>query len=164
MVDSQITLNPVWQPLAIGSTTVKHRIMHTASTLLYAENNSISDRHIAYWRERAKGGAALITTEQQVVHRLGKVAFPQDCTAYEKRVIPQYDKLANAVHEYGCKQFVQLFGIGREECGYGLAVELVGRMPDLPREEAEDLMTEAHEVCPYSRATRGNVEVNLVVQ
>lgn len=47
--------------------------------------------------------------------------------------------------------------------GFGLAVELVGRMPGVSREEAEGLMQAAHEVCPYSRATRGNVDVKLSV-
>lgn len=46
---------------------------------------------------------------------------------------------------------------------YGLAVELVGAFPSLPKEQAEALMHEAHKVCPYSNATRGNVEVTLSV-
>ena len=46
---------------------------------------------------------------------------------------------------------------------YGLAVELVGTFPSLPRDQAETLMHEAHAVCPYSNATRGNVEVTLTV-
>ncbi len=45
------------------------------------------------------------------------------------------------------------------EGGFVLAVELVGRMPGVLREEAEDSMHEAHQVCPYSRATRGNMDV-----
>ncbi len=56
-------------------------------------------------------------------------------------------------------------GLGRDSNGnFGLAVELVGRMPNLSREEAEALMAEAHQVCPYSRATRGNVDVELAVE
>lgn len=50
-----------------------------------------------------------------------------------------------------------------DDGGFGLAVELTGSMPNLPREEAEELMHEAHKLCPYSRATRGNVEVKLSV-
>ena len=46
---------------------------------------------------------------------------------------------------------------------YGLAVELVGAFPSLPKEQAESLMHDAHAVCPYSNATRGNVEVTLTV-
>lgn len=51
-----------------------------------------------------------------------------------------------------------------EDGGFGLAVELVGHLPGLPREEAERLMEEAHQMCPYSRATRGNIDVKLVVE
>lgn len=47
---------------------------------------------------------------------------------------------------------------------YGLAVELVGAFPSLAKEQAESLMHEAHAVCPYSNAVRGNVEVTLTVE
>ena len=54
-------------------------------------------------------------------------------------------------------------GIGRDGNGFGLEVELIGTIPNLPPEEAESLMREAHQVCPYSKATRGNIEVTLSV-
>lgn len=47
---------------------------------------------------------------------------------------------------------------------FALAVELIGHMPNLSQEDAEALMNDAHEVCPYSNATRGNVEVTLAVE
>lgn len=53
--------------------------------------------------------------------------------------------------------------IGKVEKGYGLAVELEGKMPSLPRDKALELMQAAHQVCPYSNATRGNIEVKLSV-
>lgn len=46
---------------------------------------------------------------------------------------------------------------------FGLAVTLVGRFPSLDDAAAHDLMAKAHQVCPYSRATRGNVQVSLEV-
>jgi lipoyl-dependent peroxiredoxin len=56
-------------------------------------------------------------------------------------------------------------GIGRvEPTRYGLAVDLAVRLPDLPREEAEELVEAAHQVCPYSNATRGNIDVRLSVE
>ena len=45
--------------------------------------------------------------------------------------------------------------------GYGLAVELEIRLPELPREQAQELVTAAHQVCPYSNATRGNIVVDV---
>jgi osmotically inducible protein OsmC len=47
--------------------------------------------------------------------------------------------------------------------GFQLAVQLDIHIPDLDKAEAEKLVEEAHQVCPYSRATRNNVEVKLVV-
>jgi lipoyl-dependent peroxiredoxin len=47
---------------------------------------------------------------------------------------------------------------------FGLAVELKGKLPGIPREQAEALMKAAHGVCPYSNATRGNIEVKLSVE
>lgn len=46
---------------------------------------------------------------------------------------------------------------------FGLAVELIAALPELPREQAEALVRAAHEVCPYSNATRGNIVVDVRV-
>jgi Ohr subfamily peroxiredoxin len=47
--------------------------------------------------------------------------------------------------------------------GFGLSVTLDLHAPHLARADAEDLMLRAHERCPYSNATRGNVDVALRV-
>jgi lipoyl-dependent peroxiredoxin len=54
-------------------------------------------------------------------------------------------------------------GIGQIPNGFGIEVELKISLPGLAREEAEALVQKAHIVCPYSNATRGNIDVNLVV-
>ncbi len=110
-------LNLVWQPLDIGATRVRNRTMMTAMSVFYGENNILSDRHVAYYRERARGGVGLMITEQQAGHRLSKGSFYDGCTAWEKRVIPQYEKLADAVHAEGARQFAQLFGCGVHDKG-----------------------------------------------
>jgi len=46
---------------------------------------------------------------------------------------------------------------------FGLAVELEVVIPGVDREQAEAVVKAAHEVCPYSNATRGNIEVDLKV-
>jgi Ohr subfamily peroxiredoxin len=57
-----------------------------------------------------------------------------------------------------------LVGIGRLETGgFGLQVTLEVTVPDLPHDQALALVEKAHQVCPYSNATRGNVEVELRV-
>lgn len=50
-----------------------------------------------------------------------------------------------------------------ETGGYQLAVELEVIIPDMPHEQAQALADAAHQVCPYSHATRGNIEVTVLV-
>jgi Ohr subfamily peroxiredoxin len=55
-------------------------------------------------------------------------------------------------------------GIGpRSEGGFGLDIALDIALPGLPRAEAQTLVEKAHQVCPYSNATRNNVQVRLNV-
>lgn len=49
------------------------------------------------------------------------------------------------------------------EGGMMLAVQLEVTMPNVPREQAQEFVEKAHQVCPYSNATRGNIEVKLSV-
>jgi Ohr subfamily peroxiredoxin len=51
--------------------------------------------------------------------------------------------------------------ITAEDRSFGIAVELDVTIPSLEGEEAVELVRAAHAVCPYSNATRGNVEVTL---
>lgn len=54
-------------------------------------------------------------------------------------------------------------GIGQIPGGFGLEVELDIHLPGLERAVAEELVAAAHQVCPYSNATRGNIDVRLNV-
>jgi len=54
-------------------------------------------------------------------------------------------------------------GIGAIPTGFGIQVELRIAVPGLLRETVQALVEKAHVVCPYSNATRGNIDVSLVV-
>jgi lipoyl-dependent peroxiredoxin len=54
-------------------------------------------------------------------------------------------------------------GIGPAAHGFGIEAELKITIPGMPREQAEALVQKAHQVCPYSNATRNNIDVRLVV-
>ena len=54
-------------------------------------------------------------------------------------------------------------GIGPIPTGFGIQVELKINLPGLPAEQARALVDKAHVVCPYSNATRGNIDVALVI-
>lgn len=50
-----------------------------------------------------------------------------------------------------------------ENGGFGLAVELDVNIPGFSLEEAQSLVEQAHQICPYSNATRNNIEVQIAV-
>jgi len=55
-------------------------------------------------------------------------------------------------------------GIGpRSEGGFGITAELLVDLPGVERGEAEQLVAAAHQICPYSNATRNNVDVGLTI-
>lgn len=54
-------------------------------------------------------------------------------------------------------------GIGPIPTGFGIQAELRIRAPGIPREQLQALVDQAHIVCPYSNATRGNIDVSLVL-
>ncbi len=53
--------------------------------------------------------------------------------------------------------------LGSTPAGFGIAAKLMVHLPGLDQTVAQDLVNAAHQVCPYSNATRGNIEVELTL-
>lgn len=79
---------------------------------------------------------------------LGALKF---VAAREKVVLPEHTWIEGVV------------GIGAIPTGFGIEVELKITLPLADRKVAEDLVAKAHIVCPYSNATRGNIDVQLTL-
>ncbi|MDN5564444.1 MAG: organic hydroperoxide resistance protein [Luteococcus sp.] len=69
----------------------------------------------------------------------------------------------NAKKDLGDSSVGARVSIGKAGEGFGLAVILEVVIPNLPQDEAQQLADAAHQVCPYSNATRGNIRVDVVV-
>lgn len=54
-------------------------------------------------------------------------------------------------------------GIGPIPSGFGIEVELKISLPGMDKKQAKELVDKAHQVCPYSNATRGNIDVTLTL-
>ena len=54
-------------------------------------------------------------------------------------------------------------GIGQIPAGFGIEVQMVVSLPGMERAAAQALVDKAHQVCPYSNATRGNIEVAITL-
>ena len=111
----------LWTPLRIGATTVKNRIMLSPHRQAYGDDNQPTDRMIAYYVERAKGGVALVDGEStSVSRRLARASAESGpsgwrLTAWEERVIPAFARLAEALHAHDCKIFMEFstFGVNQ---------------------------------------------------
>ena len=52
-------------------------------------------------------------------------------------------------------------GLRKDDTGFAISATITAHLPGLDQTQADELVAAAHEVCPYSKATRGNVEVQL---
>jgi mycofactocin system FadH/OYE family oxidoreductase 2 len=143
------TFKYLFTPKKIGNIWIKNRIVSTGHMTTYVREGLPTDQLMAYHKERAKGGAGLIVVEANAVH---PTAFFTASTleAYKDEIIPYYQQLADAVHPYGTKMFVQLFHPGREVFPSGTSVPVApsvvpadrfGVMPkELDRDEIKDII------------------------
>lgn len=99
----------------IGSLTLKNRIvMPPMGTNLAGFEGEVTDELIAYYEERAKGGTGLIIVEFTCIdYEYGK-GFVRQLRLDDDRCIPGMFRLANAVHKYDTKIFVQIHHAGRQ--------------------------------------------------
>jgi 2,4-dienoyl-CoA reductase-like NADH-dependent reductase (Old Yellow Enzyme family) len=102
----------VFQPLTLRHTTLRNRIVFGAHTANMARDGLPWDQHIAYYRERAMGGAAMIVVEpvpigQAAVLTRGNFRHSDDS------VIPAFRRLTDAVHAEGAVVLQQLYHVGQ---------------------------------------------------
>jgi mycofactocin system FadH/OYE family oxidoreductase 2 len=106
----------LFSPLKLGATIVPNRINFAAHLTNLSQNHQISDAHIAYYTERAKGGCGLITTEELTVHP-SDLAYEKLVDAFKPEVIPGFKRLTQAIHHYETKIFAQLNHNGMQADG-----------------------------------------------
>ncbi len=97
----------LFSPCRIGSVVVPNRIHFAAHMTNFGEDQKISERHIYYYRERARGGCGLITTEELSVHPSDR-PYDKLVDAFEPEAVPGFQKLTAAIHEFDAKIFAQL--------------------------------------------------------
>ncbi len=101
-----------FRPLRVGTTQLRNRIFMPAHTTNYGEDNLPSERHLAYHRARAAGGAALNIFEGIRVHR-SSLGRQQGVNGYDPACIDRFARIAKAVREEGGRLFGQIIHLGR---------------------------------------------------
>jgi Ohr subfamily peroxiredoxin len=111
---------------------------------------------VALTRPRELGGNGAAGTNPEQLFAAGYSACflgaLQFVAGKEKIVLPADAKIQGRV------------GIGPVPTGFAIEAELRISVPGLPREKVQELVEKAHIVCPYSNATRGNIDVKLIVE
>jgi len=103
----------LFSPLAIGSCTIKNRIVSSGHDTVTVDDGRITDQLIAYHAARAQGGVGLIVAQVAGVHESAHYTA-HVLMAIDDSCIDGYQKLASTVHASGTKIFGQLFHPGRE--------------------------------------------------
>jgi 2,4-dienoyl-CoA reductase-like NADH-dependent reductase (Old Yellow Enzyme family) len=102
-------LSPLFQPLALAGTELPNRVMTSAMTLQYGDGGFISDRHLAIYEERARGGVGLMFSEQLTASPLSPSPFPSEIRAYDEGQVERFAALAERLAPYPSRFFAQLF-------------------------------------------------------
>lgn len=125
-------LTKLFEPIAIGSLTLKNRIVMPPITTLYDYEGG--SRYVDFFAERARGGAGMITINLQALYpgRAGRSGFVPDASVDERGAltinhdayIPRLRRLTHAIREHGCRACVQLAVYGFwARGGYGAPAE-----------------------------------------
>ena len=101
----------LFTPLALRHLTLKNRIVFGAHTANMSEEGIPGDRHLGYYRERARGGAAMIVVEPVPVHRTAVIIrgnFLHDSDA----IVPHFRRITEEVKSHGAAIVQQLYHVG----------------------------------------------------
>ncbi len=98
----------MFSPVQIGNVTIPNRFAVPPMGNNFADTDgNLSDRSLAYYEARARGGFGLITIESTVVWREAKGGPRKPCL-FSDETIPSFRRVADACHRYGAKVSIQL--------------------------------------------------------
>ena len=140
-------------------TTPLDKVLYTAHahTTGGREGRSVSDDgllDVALTPPKAMGGAGTATNPEQLFAAGYSACFMgalKHVASLKKVAVPADAAIDASVD------------IGPIPAGFGIAVRLAISLPGVDRAVAQDLVDSAHQVCPYSNATRGNIDVALTL-
>ncbi|MBU6378253.1 MAG: FAD-dependent oxidoreductase [Gammaproteobacteria bacterium] len=97
----------------LGPRATRNRVWMAAHATLLVKDNLFTDAHVHYYVERARGGVGVITMEAMATHPTTQ-PYKGKAFAFDPRMVPQYRKIADAVHAEGALLMCQPWHRGRE--------------------------------------------------
>jgi 2,4-dienoyl-CoA reductase (NADPH2) len=100
----------LFQPITINKTEIKNRIVYPSLALNYSDDRKLNNRYMDFYREKAKGGAGIVT--------VGPVLFDDTGTGVitpsiaDENTIPAFRELASTIKNEGARAWMQLYHAG----------------------------------------------------
>ena len=116
----------LFSPIQINRLEIKNRVAYPSLGLLYSKNGKLNDRYFNYFKERANGGAGLVTVGPVGVDFIGSGAIALSLAHDD--TISDFKKLAGIIKDGGARAWVQLFHAG----AYSHPMFVDGRQPIAP--------------------------------
>jgi 2,4-dienoyl-CoA reductase-like NADH-dependent reductase (Old Yellow Enzyme family)/thioredoxin reductase len=109
---AQDDLAALWQPLRLRGVELPNRVMTSAMTLQYGEDDRMTERHAAFYLERARGGVGLLFSEQLSASPISESPFGRSLPAYDAGRIASMATTTAALAVHPTRFFAQLFAGG----------------------------------------------------
>nr|HPQ54800.1 NADH:flavin oxidoreductase [Spirochaetota bacterium] len=116
----------LFSPIMINNVEVKNRIAYPSMGLLYSNDGSMNDRYYDYFREKARGGAGIVTVGPVGIDKVGGMGVTLSLSGDD--TIPAFKKCADIIKGEGARAWVQLFHAG----GYAVSWLIDGETPMAP--------------------------------
>ena len=116
----------LFRPIQINRLEIKNRIAYPSLGLLYSTDGKLNDRYLDYFKERAAGGAGLVTVGPVGVDFIGSGAIALSLAGDD--AIPDFKKLTGIIKDGGARAWIQLFHAG----AYSHPMFVDGRQPIAP--------------------------------
>jgi len=100
----------LFSPITINGLEIRNRIAYPSLGLLYSYDSKLNDRYYAFFKERARGGAGIVTVGPVGIDDVG-VGLAALTIAMDE-VIPSFQKLTRTIKDEGARAFIQLFHAG----------------------------------------------------
>jgi 2,4-dienoyl-CoA reductase (NADPH2) len=151
------------EPVVLGRTTARNRVMFGPHETNLARGRAISDRHVAYYRRRAAGGAGIVVVEEAAVHASD---WPYERSPLATDAAAGWTAVADAVHAEGSVALAALgHSGGQGSSAYSQApLWAPSRVPEVNSREVPKWMEEADiaaVIAGFGAAARAAVDAGL---
>ncbi|MCP4667319.1 MAG: NADH:flavin oxidoreductase, partial [Deltaproteobacteria bacterium] len=118
--------NNLFSPITINTLEIKNRIAYPSLATVFSYDRKLNDRYYHYFREKARGGAGIVTVGPVGIDHIGSGLIAPSLENDD--AIPDFKKLASIIKEEGARAWVQLFHAG----AYSMPILIDNKEPIAP--------------------------------